>query len=82
MREVVLQQIGRIINIIYSIDKIALDEAFAVLIESLFKLVEEEIFISNGEFNQILVELEDAYTKKDLVDLADVLLYRLKPFLE
>lgn len=82
MRENILQQVDSIVEILYSVDKVGLDKAFVVLVESLFKLVEEENLINSVEFNQILVELESAYTKKDLVDLADVLLYKLKVFLE
>lgn len=82
MRESILQQIDKMIVIIYSIDKVGLDQAFVDLIDMLLKLIEEESFASCVELNQILLELQNAYMKKDLVDLADALQYSLKTFLE
>lgn len=82
MRKAVLQQIDKLVIIIYSIDKAGLDKAFIDLIDMLMKLIEEESFADCIELNQILLELQNAYVKKDLVDLADVLQYSLKTFLE
>lgn len=82
MRKVIIEQIERIIEILYSVDKNDIDKNFMNLIESLLQLVEVENLVGNPEFNQILTELQNAYVKKDLVDLADVLNYRLKPFVE
>ena len=82
MVEQVLNKIDNLVEILYSVDKNDIDKNFMELIESLLQLVEAENIAGNLEFNQILVELQNAYVKKDLVDLADVLNYRLKPFIE
>lgn len=82
MIECVLEKIDNLVEILYSADKNDIDKNFMELIESLLQLVEEENLAGNLEFNQILLELQNAYVKKDLVDLADVLNYRLKPFIE
>lgn len=82
MKEILLEEITHIIDIIYSADKVGLDTAFVELIDSLLRMVEEQGLTANMEFNKILIELQAAYIKKDLVDLADVLSYQLKPFIE
>lgn len=82
MVEQVLEKIDTLIEILYSVDKNDIDKNFMELIESLLQLVEVENLAGNLEFNQILMELQNAYVKKDLVELADVLSYRLKPFVE
>lgn len=82
MLELVLEKIDNLIEILYSVDKNGIDENFMELIEVLLQLVEAEKLTGNVEFNQILMELQNAYVKKDLVELADVLKYRLKLFLQ
>lgn len=78
----VIDKIDNMVEILYSVDKNDIDKNFMELIESLLQLVEVENLAGNPEFNQILTELQNAYVKKDLVELADVLNYRLKPFVE
>jgi hypothetical protein len=82
MREECFAQIEKIVDILYSPDKVGVDEAFVELIDKLFALIEKEGLAESLELNQILLDLQNAYAKKDLVDLADVLLYQLKVFLE
>lgn len=82
MRETVLQQIEDMVAIIYSIDKQGLDKAFVELIDNLLKLVDKEQLEGNEGFNQVLLNLQESYIKKDLVELADVLQYQLRLFLE
>jgi CRISPR/Cas system-associated protein Csm6 len=82
MREECFAQIEKIVDILYSPDKVGVDEAFVELLDKLFVLIEKEGLAESAELNQILLELQNAYAKKDLVDLADVLLYRLKVYLE
>lgn len=82
MREECFAQIEKIVDILYSPDKAGVDEAFVELIDKLFALIEKEGLAESLELNQILLNLQNAYAKKDLVDLADVLLYQLKVFLE
>jgi hypothetical protein len=82
VREECFAQIEKIVDILYSPDKAGVDEAFVELIDKLFALIEKEGLAESLELNQILLNLQNAYAKKDLVDLADVLLYQLKVFLE
>ena len=82
MKATILQQIEKLIEVIYSIDKNGIDKAFLELVDSLIPFMEEEGLAGDMEFNTILTELQNAYVKKDLVELADVLNYRLKLFVE
>lgn len=82
MKDEVLLQIDKIIEIIYSVDKIGIDNAFLVLIDMLVAAVNEEQIAENSSLNVILSNLQEAYERRDLVDLADVLLYQLKIFFE
>ena len=82
MKKKVVEQIDNIVAIIYSIDKVNLDQAFVELIDCLVVYIEQEQLINDVELNEILLSLQNAYSKKDLVELADVLLYELKEFVE
>lgn len=82
MKGEVLLQIDKIIEIIYSVDKVGIDNEFLVLIDMLVASVNEEQIAENSSLNTILLNLQEAYEKRDLVDLADVLLYQLKVFFE
>ena len=82
MKEKVIQKIDDIVEIIYSIDKVNLDQAFVELIDCLVAYIDQEQLVNNVELNEILLNLQNSYSKKDLVELADVLLYQLKAFFE
>lgn len=82
MKEKVVQQIEYIVEVIYSIDKMNLDQAFVELIDRLVAYIDQKQLVNNVELNEILLNLQNSYNKKDLVELADVLLYQLKAFFE
>ena len=82
MVEKIFGQIDTLVEILYSVDKDDIDKKFMELVEGLLQLIETENLAGNPEFNNILLELQNAYVKKDLVELADVLNYRLKPFVK
>lgn len=82
MRDEVLLQIDKIVDIIYSVDKVGIDDEFLSLIDVLALAVNQEQLSENSSLNAILLNLQEAYEKRDLVDLADVLLYQLKVFFE
>lgn len=82
MKEKLLKQIEQMISVIYSVDKAKLDENFTELIDCLIKAIDEEYIPVNENFNDILIKIQMAYEKKDLVELADLLLYQLKEFCE
>lgn len=82
MKEEVLEQIDILVERIYSVDKPGLDEGFAALIRGLLALVDRIPAEAVTQLNEILLQLEAAYIKKDLVELADILIYELKVLLE
>lgn len=84
LNEAVLAGIEKVTDSIYSPDQEELDSAFLELLNELMAFVES--MAQSGysvDMTEELTAIESAYAKRDLVELADILLYDMKPvFLE
>lgn len=80
MNQGVIRAINDLVSKIYSIDQVGLNEAFSAFIEelSLFlnRMAKEGYTV---EMEEELVQIQQAFEKKDYILLADVLLYQVKP---
>lgn len=79
MFEGVLSAIDDLINEIYTIDQNQLDKKFVVFIDKLNGLISELAAIDfQVDISEETLVLQNCYEKRDLVELADYLLYNLK----
>lgn len=68
------EQLEKIVSIIYMPDKPNFETEFVALLD----LIEKNLS-KISDVNRHMLSLQNAYVKKDYVDLADELLYELKP---
>ena len=80
LNEKPLEMIENLVKIIYSPDQIDLDNAFIQVLDSFSEMIMkmEEIGY-RVDMTEELELLQAAYVKRDLTELADVLLYDVKP---
>lgn len=74
MKETLLEIIDQLVDVIYSVDQKGLDLKFIEFLDG----IEQYIQSNKIELNQELLMLQTAYINKDLVQLADILLYEIK----
>ena len=78
-----LMAIEELANIIYSPDQEELDKAFVNVVDAFTKMIEEMASLGyTVDMTEELMMLQKAYMKKDYIELADVLLYDIKPELQ
>lgn len=78
-----LDAIEKMVDIIYSPDQDGLDSAFVQILDSILGFIEN--MAKEGylvDMTEELKLLQDAYLKKDYLELADALLYDIKPEIE
>lgn len=78
MEETIKKNVAQLLESIYKLEIKKMDEEFIQLINS----IEEYISTySDKGWNTVLLNMQDAYSKKDYVRFADILLYELSPML-
>lgn len=83
LNEKPLAAIEEMLNIIYSPDQEGLDHAFVEILDSFTEMIEGMAVKGYSvDMTEELTLLQNAYLKKDYVELADALLYDIKPELE
>ena len=83
MNEKPLEKIDELINIIYTPDQDGLDQAFLQVLDSFGEMIREMSELGYMvDMTEELVSLQEAYIKKDYIELADSLLYEIKPQLQ
>ncbi len=83
LNEKPLSVLEEMVNIIYSPDQEGLDHAFINILDAFTELVEEMATLGyTVDMTEELMLLQSAYMKKDYVELADVLLYDIKPAIQ
>lgn len=83
LNEKPLSVLEDLVNIIYSPDQEGLDNAFVDILDAFTELVEGMAVKGyTVDMTEELMLLQSAYMKKDYVELADVLLYDIKPSIQ
>lgn len=77
MKEELLKNIDNLVKSIYELSTKEIENGFIQLLDSIEPLVSAEMEIG---WNTLLINIQEAYVNKNYVELADVLLYKLKPF--
>lgn len=79
MIEKVLKSIEELVDSIYDIDQVNLQEKYLAFIESISNFIEEmEIAGYEVDMNEDLQNIANAMEKKDYTEVADILLYTVK----
>ena len=74
MEKIICQQIDDLVDSIYLLDVKKVDQQFIVLLDQLDKYISQRTDIS---WNEILLNIQEAYMHKNYVRLSDLLLYQL-----
>lgn len=83
MNKGVLEAIERLITIIYEPDQDGLVEEFSKLVEEFMTFIQKMYEIGyTVDINEELLKVQHAFEKKDYIQLADILLYEVKPSFE
>lgn len=77
LKEELLKNIDNLVKSIYELSTKEIENGFIQLLDSIEPLVSAEMEI---DWNTLLINIQEAYVNKNYVELADVLLYKLKPF--
>lgn len=72
MSSKISDQVKNVVEIIYTPDKNNFEQEFMKLLDILDGEIED-----STEMQKILLDIQEAYMKKDYVQLADILLYKL-----
>ena len=83
MNKEILQKIDNLVGIIYTPDQAGVEQSFVCFIDEMLKVMEE--IIQQGKMIEVdddLINLQNAFTKKDYVLFTDILLYDIKPKIE
>ena len=73
------QQIDDLVDSIYLLDVKKVDQQFIALLDQLDKYISQRTDIS---WNEILLNIQEAYMHKNYVRLSDLLLYQLLPIVK
>lgn len=76
MEKIICQQIDDLVDSIYLLDVKKVDQQFIALLDQLDKYISQRTDIS---WNEILLNIQEAYMHKNYVRLSDLLLYQLLP---
>ncbi len=79
MEKIICQQIDDLVDSIYLLDVKKVDQQFIVLLDQLDKYISQRTDIS---WNEILLNIQEAYMHKNYVRLSDLLLYQLLPIVK
>ena len=79
MEKIICQQIDDLVDSIYLLDVKKVDEQFIALLDQLDKYISQRTDIS---WNEILLNIQEAYMHKNYVRLSDLLLYQLLPIVK
>ena len=84
MGEKVKAEIAELVKCIYTPDQIELENKFFLVLNSLDEFMAKNTISQDMvlKVNEYLVELETAFSKKDYVKMADVLLYKIQKWLD
>lgn len=74
MEKIICQQIDDLVDSIYLLDVKKVDQQFIALLDQLDKYISQRTDIS---WNEILLNIQEAYMHKNYVRLSDLLLYQL-----
>ena len=78
--EKILVTIEELINIIYSPDQNGFDRVLLQILDMFDKMIQDMLELGyTVDMTEELLPLQNAYMKKDYVELADILLYDIKP---
>ena len=82
-KKILLDKIEQIIFAIYAPDQVNLDEKFIEFLDAMGNYLNTDSEIAKlGNVNDLLMKVQNAYSVKDYVTLADLLLYDIKEKLE
>lgn len=83
MIEKVLKSIEELVNCIYDIDQVGLQEKYLMFIDNISNFI-EKMAIAGYEvnMNEDLQNIANAMGKRDYTEVADILLYTVKPDFE
>lgn len=83
MIEMVLKSIEELVDSIYDIDQVGLQEKYLMFIDNISDFI-EKMAIAGYEvnMNEDLQNIANAMEKKDYTEVADILLYTVKPDFE
>ena len=70
-----MNQIDCVVKMIYKMDQKEIDRSFVEMLDGLVQYINER---STDKINGVLLEIQEAYMKKDYICMADLLLYELK----
>lgn len=70
-----LDLIDQVVKVIYQMDQKEIDRSFVEMLDGLAQYIDEN---SMDRINGTLLEIQEAYMKKNYVCMADLLLYELK----
>ena len=76
MMEKISSQIDKLVNIIYTPDQKDFDREFIIFLDLMDTYAVKQP--ANEQLMKMLVTLQQAYIKRDYVEVADVLLYEIK----
>ncbi|MEE0347941.1 MAG: hypothetical protein UDS45_05035 [Lachnospiraceae bacterium] len=79
MEKIICQQIDDLVDSIYLLDVKKVDQQFIALLDQLDKYISQRTDIS---WNEILLNIQEAYMHKNYVRLSDLLLYQLLPIVK
>ena len=79
MEKITCQQIDDLVDSIYLLDVKKVDQQFIALLDQLDKYISQRTDIS---WNEILLNIQEAYMHKNYVRLSDLLLYQLLPIVK
>ena len=79
MEKIICQQIDDLVDSIYLLDVKKVDQQFIALLDQLDKYISKRTDIS---WNEILLNIQEAYMHKNYVRLSDLLLYQLLPIVK
>lgn len=79
MEKIICQQIDDLVDSIYLLDVKKVDQQFIALLDQLGKYISQRTDIS---WNEILLNIQEAYMHKNYVRLSDLLLYQLLPIVK
>lgn len=79
MEKIICQQIDDLVDSIYLLDVKKVDQQFIALLDQLDKYISQRTDIS---WNEILLNIQEAYMHRNYVRLSDLLLYQLLPILK
>ena len=79
MEKIICQQIDDLVDSIYLLDVKKVDQQFIALLDQLDKYISQRTDIS---WNEILLNIQEAYMHKNYVRLSDLLLYKLLPIVK